>query len=128
MTFYLFETNLLSVLSMLPRIKKAELGKVHINEEVLTDDFLLHANGVERIEKNNRISTQELERMLLHDPDAAVFGIGFNGKAKIDQSVFNAAKKSNIDVHVLKTPDALKKFQELARKGSKVVAHIHVGE
>jgi len=40
----------------------------------------------------------------------------------------DAAKKSSLDIHILKTPDALKKFQEFARKGKKVVAHIHVGE
>ena len=113
---------------MLPRIKKAELGKVHINEEVLTDDFLLHANGVEKLEKIGRVGTKELERLLLHDPEAAIFGSGFKGKVKVDSSVLDAAKKSKIDIHVLTTPEALKKFQELARKGRKVVAHIHVGE
>lgn len=113
---------------MLPRIKKAEFGKVHINEEIVTDDFLLHAGGLERIEKLNVITGKDLDRILLHDPDAAIFGVGFKGKMKISQEVLDAAKKSKVDLHVLPTPDALKKFQELARKGRKVVAHIHVGE
>ena len=58
----------------------------------------------------------------------AIFGIGFKGRVKISQEVMDTAKKSGLDIHILKTPDALKKFQELARKGRKAVAHIHVGE
>lgn len=113
---------------MLPRIKKAELGKIHINEDIITDDFLLHANGVDKLEKSARIGTRELDRLLLHDPQAAILGIGFKGKVKVDQSVMDAAKKSKVDMHILPTPEALKKFQELARSGKKVVAHIHIGE
>ncbi len=113
---------------MLPRIKKVEFGKIHINEEVVTDDFLLHAGGIERLEKVNRIGSKELDRMLLHDPEAAIFGTGFKGKMKIDNSVMDAANRSKVDIHVLPTHEALKKFHELARKGAKVVAHIHVGE
>ncbi|MFA4819512.1 MAG: MTH938/NDUFAF3 family protein [Candidatus Aenigmatarchaeota archaeon] len=113
---------------MLPRIKKVELGKIHINDDVISSDFFLHANGVEQLDKTNRISKKEFERMLLHEPEIAIFGTGFKGKLNVSEDVLDAAKKSSVDVHVLKTPDALKKFQEFARKGRKVVAHIHVGE
>lgn len=113
---------------MLPRIKKVELGKIHINDDVVKNDFFLHANGIERLENTTKITQKEFDRMLLHDPEIAVFGIGFKGKVKISQDVLDTAKKSNVGVHILFTPDALKKFQELARKGKKVVAHIHINE
>ncbi len=113
---------------MLPRIKKVELGKVHINEDTITSDFFLHPNGFEHLEKTNKITKKHLDSMLLHDPEVAIFGTGFKGKLTISQDVLDAAKKSNTDLHMLRTPEALKKFQELARKGKKVVAHIRVGE
>ena len=113
---------------MLPRIKKVEFGKVHINNDVVTEDFLLHAGGFEAVEKTNSIGDRDLDRMLLHDPHAVIFGAGFKGKMKVPDSIVAAAKKSGVDIHVLQTPDALKKFHELARDGKKVVAHIHVGE
>lgn len=113
---------------MLPRIKNVEFGKIHINEDVVTNDFLIHAGGVEHLEKTNKITKKEFDRMVLHEPEIAIFGTGFKGKLAVSQDVINAAKKSNIDLHLLKTPDALKKFQEFARKGKKVVAHINVGE
>ncbi len=124
MTFYLFLSNVI----MLPRIKKVEPGKIHINEDIVTNNFFLHKGGVEHLEKTNKITKKEFDKMLLHDPDVAIFGTGFRGKLNINQDVFDAAKKSKIIIHALKTPDALKKFQELARSGKSVVAHIHVGE
>lgn len=113
---------------MLPRIKKVEMGKVHINDEIITNDFFLHPNGVEQLEKTRVIGRKELDRMLLHDPEIAIFGTGFKSKMKLSSDVFDAAKKSDVALYVLDTSSALKKFQELARKGKKVVAHIHVGE
>lgn len=113
---------------MLPRIKKVELGKIHINDEVITNDFFLHPNGIEQVEKTRAISKREFDRMLLHEPEIAVFGTGFRGRMKLSPDVFDAAKKFNVALHVMDTPSALKKFQEFARRGKKVVAHIHVGE
>lgn len=113
---------------MLPRIKKVELGKIHINDEIITNDFFLHPNGIEHTEKIRTISRKEFERMMLHEPEVAVFGLGFKSRMKLSNDVLDAAKKSNVALHAMDTPSALKKFQEFARRGKKVVAHIHVGE
>ena len=113
---------------MLPRIKKVELGKIHINDDIVSSDFFLHVNGIEQLEKTTSIGKTEFDRVLLHEPQIAIFGTGFMGKVKVSKDVLDAASKNGIDIHTLKTPDALKKFQELARSGKKVVAHIHVGE
>lgn len=113
---------------MLPRIGKIESGKVHINGEPVSANFFLHPNGFELLEKSPKIVSKDLDRMMLHEPEIAIFGTGFRGKIKIDDSIISAAKKQKLDVHVLKTEDAIKTFQEYARKGKKVVAHIHVGE
>ena len=113
---------------MLPRIKSVELGRIHVDEDVITNDFLIHADGVEQLEKTRKVGKKEFERMALIEPDTAIFGTGFKKKISISQEIMEAAKKSNIAVYVLSTPDALKKFQDLTRKGKKVIAHIHVGE
>ena len=113
---------------MLPRIKSVEIGKIHINEDIITSDFFIHANGVEQTEKTRKVGKKDFERMALIEPDTAIFGTGFKKNINISPDILDAAKKSNINVHVLSTPDALKKFQDLARKGKKVIAHIHIGE
>ena len=112
----------------MPRIGKIENGRVHINGAPVTDSFFLHPRGFELLEKSQKIAKKDFERALLHEPEIAVFGVGFHGKIKIDQSVLDGAKKQKIDVHVLPSEAAIKKFQEFARAGKKVVAHIHIGE
>jgi len=115
-------------MSMLPRIGKIEMGRVDIDGLPVSDNFFLHTNGFERLEKSAKISEKDIERALLHEPEIAVFGIGFNSKVKMDEGLLAAVRKQNIDVHVLPSEAAIKKFQEFARTGRKVVAHIHVGE
>jgi len=53
---------------MLPRIKKVELGKIHINDDIVSSDFFLHVNGIEQLEKTTSIGKTEFDRMLLHEP------------------------------------------------------------
>ncbi|HLC68065.1 MAG TPA: MTH938/NDUFAF3 family protein [archaeon] len=113
---------------MLPRIGKIESGRVQINGAPVEDNFFLHNEGFELLEKSAKISKKDFERVALREPEIAVFGIGFLGKIKIDDAVLAAAKKQKIAVHVLPSEAAIKKFQDFARRGKKVVAHIHVGE
>jgi len=58
------------------------------------------------------------------------FYIGMMSGTSLDgvDAVLAAAKKQKIAVHVLPSEAAIKKFQDFARRGKRVVAHIHVGE
>ncbi len=113
---------------MFPRVKKVEKDRIQINEDIVTDNFFLHPNGYEIVEKSPSVTKKELDKMLLHEPSILVFGTGFKGRGRVSQQVLDAAAKQQLEVHVMNTPDALKKFQDHARRGQKVVAHIHVGE
>jgi hypothetical protein len=112
---------------MLPRIKKVEFRNVHINDDVYTDnDLFLFSHGIETVEATRRPTLKDFEKILVHEPDAAVFGLGFKGKPQIDSRIFDAAKKHKVELHMLPTPEAAKKFQQLARQGKKVVAKLHI--
>ena len=112
---------------MLPKIKRVEFMNVHIDDEIHKDsDLILTPNSVEKVNASHKITKEEFEKMLLHDPKIAVFGIGFRGGVKIEKSIFEMAKKSNVELHSMPTPEAAKKFQELARKGQNVVAKLHI--
>ena len=113
---------------MLPKIKSVELGKVHIDDEIVKEDFLLHEAGFEIVEKTPRFTLAHFEKLAVHDPQVVLFGAGFRKKASVDGKILDSARKQKIDVHVLSTPDALKKFFELSRSGKRVVAHIRVSE
>jgi hypothetical protein len=115
------------VFDMIPKIKQIKFRNAHINDNVYTDnDILLFPHSVESVDASRKLTLQDFDRMLLHDPDVAVLGTGFKSKAVIDSAVLASAKKNKIELFVLPTDDAAKKFQELARKGRNVVAKLHI--
>lgn len=112
---------------MMPKIKRVEFRNLHIDENVYTDnDVFLFPRGLELMDATHEIKQQDLEKMMLHEPEVAIFGVGFRQKVVVPQNILSAAKKQNIETLVLPTPDAAKKFQELARQGKKVVAKLHI--
>ncbi|MEM7819542.1 MAG: MTH938/NDUFAF3 family protein [Candidatus Aenigmatarchaeota archaeon] len=112
---------------MRPKIKKVEFGNIQVNDEVYSDhDLFLFYDGVEPTEKSHRVSKKDFEHMMLKEPEIIIISLGFNNAVKIDNDVFVLAKKSNIELYALPTPDAIKKFEELVKKGKKVVARIHI--
>ena len=112
---------------MLPKIKKVGLRNTHINDEVYKDnDLFLHASGVEAVDATRRVSKKDFDKLLLYEPEIAILGTGFNEKVTIDSSVMDAAKKSKVELVVMPTDKAAKKFQELVRSGKKVVAKLHI--
>jgi hypothetical protein len=112
---------------MLPKIRCAE-GKVHLNGDIVKEDFILHANGIENIDKKIFVDMKDLEHLAIYEPDTVIIGTGFRNRGKISEEFLKNAKKQKIDIHVLATPEAITRFFDLIRKGKKVVAHIRVGD
>jgi len=109
------------------KIKRIEFGNIHIDDEVFNrDDFFLFKNLIEPAEKSHIISTKDFKHMMLREPEIVIFGLGFNNAAKVEKSVHELAKKLNVEIYELSTPDALKKFQELTKLGKNVAARIHI--
>ena len=112
---------------MLPKIKKVEFQDVRINDEVYKDnDLFLFANGIEAVDATKTPTMEDFEKLMLHEPDVVIFGTGFRKRPGIDAKIHDAAKKHKIELHVLSTPEAAKKFQELSREGRKTVAKLHL--
>lgn len=100
---------------------------MHINEEVYSDrDVILLPNKVETVDASHKTTKKDFEKLMLVGPDIAVLGTGFRKRTAIDNSVLEMARKNNVELHVLPTAEAAKKFQELARKGKNVVAKLHI--
>ena len=111
---------------MVPRIKKVAFGDIEINDEVFNkEDFFLFWDGIEVAEKTHEPSLRDFEEMMLREPDVVIIGTGFNSLVKVSKEIREKAKKDNIEMHTLPTPDALKLFKELTKKGKKVAARIH---
>ena len=110
---------------MVPKIKKVEFGNIHIDDKIIgKDDFFLFWDGIEITEKTHEPSLRDLEEMILREPDVIIFGTGFNSLVKINNEIIENAK-DRVELHIVPTPDALKLFKELTKKGKKVAARIH---
>ena len=110
---------------MIPKIKRIAFGDIEINDKVFgREDFFLFWDGIETTEKTHEPSLRDLEEMMLREPDVIIFGTGFNGLVKIGNAIREKAE-GKVELHALLTPDALKLFKELTKKGKKVAARIH---
>lgn len=112
---------------MLPKIKKVEFMDVHIDDEVHKDtDLFLFSGGIEKAEASHKSTLEDFEKMMLHEPAAIVFGLGFKRNADFDGKIHEHAQKHGVDVYTLPTPEAARMFQELSRQGKKTVAKLHL--
>ncbi|MDI6721625.1 MAG: MTH938/NDUFAF3 family protein [Candidatus Aenigmarchaeota archaeon] len=126
---YLLHYNYRRGMKMMPKVKKIEPGHIEIDSKVYGEmDLLLHPNGHEDVDKTHKIGITEYDFMMLREPEVLVFGLGFKNEAKLSKDVLIAAKRDKIEVLAMPTPDAIKKFLELIRKGKKAVARIHTTE
>jgi hypothetical protein len=111
---------------MMPRIKRVEFGNIGIDDNVYgKEDFFLFMNGAEATEKTHSPTVNDMEKMLLKEPEIVIFGLGFNSVSTIGEDIKSLAEKNKVKLLLLPTPEALKKFQELVRNGKKVAARIH---
>ena len=114
---------------MLPKIKKVELGKIEVDDKIYGEmDFVIHQKGHEEVDKTHNIGLIDYEIMMLREPKVLIFGLGFKNEAKISKDVINAARKDKVEIISMSTPDAIKKFYDIARSGKSVVARIHTTE
>ena len=111
---------------MMPRIRNVEFGNIKIDDETFgKEDFILFNDGFERVEKSHQPSLEEFQSILLREPELVIFGTGFSGCVKINNMIKKEAENNKIEIVILPTPDALKKFQELSKAGKRVAARIH---
>ena len=109
-----------------PQIQKMGFGNIVIDGVSYgTDNIVLYWDSIETIEKSHEIKKSDFEHLMLREPDVVVLGIGFNSIVKVDDEVKSLAKQEGIELYILPTEDALKKFQELVRKGKRAAAIIH---
>jgi hypothetical protein len=85
-----------------------------VNNEILERDW---GSG------SHRISNGEAEELLIGSPDIIIIGTGQAGVLRVDNNIIEKLSR-NAELFVLKTPEAAKKFNELA-KDKKVNALIH---
>ena len=105
-------------------IQKIEFGNIIINGESFDSDITLFNDGYETKPKSHNITKKDFEDLLLKEPEAVIISTGFSNAVKVDEKIKAIAKNENIELFILPTKDAAKKFTELSGR-KKVAAILH---
>lgn len=108
------------------KINSTEFGSVTINNKKYQHDVIITAEGeVQSIKTEVRhlISEKEFYLLLKGNPEIILIGSGQYNALRVDEKVKDLAHKKGVKIIILKTPEAVKKFNELNKR---VSAYIHV--
>jgi hypothetical protein len=88
-------------------------------------DLKIHTNGSFEIrEKSHFVSFEEVEGLLAENPDFLIIGTGYDQLVKVDEKIINL-NQTGVVITVLKTGEAIEKFNKEKRSGKNVTAIIH---
>jgi hypothetical protein len=109
-------------------IDSYSFGRIVIDGKTYTSDLIIHADhkidpSWWRIE-GHLLQPEDLESVFRKRPEVLVIGTGHDGVMKVPGKTVLAIKENGIEVHVAKTGEAVKLFNNLS--GGKVAAALHL--
>lgn len=73
---------------------------------------------------SHAVSDEEVKKLLEGDPDVVIIGTGQSGVLRVEKAVEEKIKTAGVELIVLETPQAIRKFNEISRN-RKINALIH---
>lgn len=85
-------------------------------------DLVIHANGLPTIRgsKAHYVAFAEVEGLLEEEPDVLIIGTGYDNMVQVEEEVATMPI-----VEILRTPQAVRRYNELKGEGKRVAAIIH---
>jgi len=74
---------------------------------------------------SHKIGNWEISKLFTGEPEVIIIGIGYFGAVEVPHELEKQAKKSDIELKLLKSPKAVDKYNSLNIEGKKVNALIH---
>ncbi len=98
-------------------------GREYRSDVVLGDEIIVE-NWWRK--EGHRICIEDLEWLDKVDAEVVIFGTGAYGRVKVDEEVVKLLEKRGIEVLIEQSSKAVEKFNELKKRGKKVVLAIHL--
>lgn len=76
--------------------------------------------------EGHRLQMSDVESVLGEEVDAVVVGTGYSGYVKVDREVVEEFERRGVEVHVLDSRRAVSKYNELVKRGKRVMLLIHL--
>ena len=110
------------------KVDSTSFGKIVINKKEYMHDVIINYRGEVKEAKTkirHLFSKNEFEELAKENPEIIIVGNGQYSAMEIDEEVKKISKERKIELIVLPTPEAIKKFNELV-ESKKVCAYFHV--
>jgi len=104
-------------------------GRIVIGEKAIYTDVIILPDGVVRQRETaarHFLTAEDIQDLLSSNPDIFILGNGVYGRMNLSGELSQEMQDKGIQVLILRTPKAVKKFQELRSKDKKVSAYFHI--
>ena len=98
-------------------INSTSFGSITIdNKKYNYDVWIFVDKTIQRRNRNHEFTLEEFNIITKDNPEILLIGTGQYGVVKISEEVIKTAKEKNIELIYGKTPEVIKKFNELDKK------------
>ncbi len=114
------------------RIEKIDFGKLYIDGQCFKDAVIFDEKAYSRNKATSKVvhgtshilSDEEIKALIRGKPEVIIIGTGFSDMLDVPKPTLKRLRGQGREVYVLKTPEAVKKFNELSGK-KKINALFH---
>ena len=110
-------------------IEKYRFGKMVINGHSYTSDLIIYTDSIEtnwRRKKGHALHLDDLKILKEKEIETLVVGTGMFGLVQVPEELIKKLETKEISISVEKSTQAVKKFNELVKKGVKVAGAFHL--
>ncbi len=106
-----------------------EFGKISVDGTAYTRDLIISPLAVKDSwwrKEGHRLHIEDLGDIEAARPDVLVVGTGFYGRMVVPDETRDYLHARGIEVHALRTSDAVREFNKLQKKYASIVAALHL--
>ena len=110
-------------------VESFRFGKIVINGQKYNKDLIVFPDEVKTNwwrKDGHSLCLEDLTALYEIETDFLVVGIGSAGIMKVPSDVIQELKQKEIEVTVLKTPEAVEEYNRLAKEGERVAGAFHL--
>ena len=114
--------------SMGPAITSYSFGEMVVDGKTYTNELQILPDGIIKKWSPNDphyILPKDIEEIVNSSIKILIFGNGANGDAAIPDETIKFIKAKNIEVHILKTHEAVKLFNESSKEAMGAIFHLN---
>lgn len=111
------------------QINSYSFGSIEVQGKMYTEDLIVYPDRVKSNwwrKEGHSLTIEDLEEIIDYKPEILVVGKGASSCMKVPLSIKNTFKEHRIELVDSDTDNACKLFNELIKKGKKVVGAFHL--